>query len=162
PEEGEIEALASYDIQAREPVAATVVGFLLLAVLTTMLFRGTGELQPPGQPVVAKLSEMPRKVDNVLRNHGLLKEGERAVVTEGRRTKDGPVVTDIRIEDAQGAHRYLPLDQWPEELSVKNPENLGFNLLRDHPGTIEIAGVILLMAMLGSVVLSRKQVQIDE
>jgi hypothetical protein len=45
---------------------------------------------------------------------------------------------------------------------VKNPESLGFNLLKDHPGTIEIAGVILLMAMLGSVVLSRKQVQIDE
>jgi hypothetical protein len=35
-------------------------------------------------------------------------------------------------------------------------------LLGEHPGTIEIAGVILLMAMLGSVVLSRKQVQIDE
>jgi Tfp pilus assembly protein PilV len=39
---------------------------------------------------------------------------------------------------------------------------VGFNLLRDHPGSIEIAGVILLMAMLGAVVLSRKQVQLDE
>jgi len=41
-------------------------------------------------------------------------------------------------------------------------EALGFNLLRDHPGAIEIAGIILLMAMLGAVVLSRKQVQLDE
>jgi type II secretory pathway pseudopilin PulG len=47
-------------------------------------------------------------------------------------------------------------------LNVTNGDRLGFNLLRDHPGTIEIAGVILLMAMLGAVVLSRKQVQIDE
>jgi hypothetical protein len=50
----------------------------------------------------------------------------------------------------------------PPSLHVTNPDRVGFNLLRDHPGTIEIAGVILLMAMLGAVVLSRKQVQIDE
>jgi hypothetical protein len=47
-------------------------------------------------------------------------------------------------------------------MDVTNVEALGFNLLRDHPGAIEIAGVILLMAMLGAVVLSRKQVQLDE
>ena len=39
---------------------------------------------------------------------------------------------------------------------------MGFNFLSEHPGTIEIAGVLLLMAMLGAVVLSRKQVQLDE
>lgn len=39
---------------------------------------------------------------------------------------------------------------------------VGRNLLADHPGTIEIAGVILLMAMLGATVLSRRQVEIDE
>ena len=39
---------------------------------------------------------------------------------------------------------------------------LGFNFLSEHPGSIEIAGVLLMMAMLGAVVLSRKQVQLDE
>ena len=39
---------------------------------------------------------------------------------------------------------------------------MAFALIGDKPGAIEIAGVILLMAMLGAVVLSRKQVQLDE
>jgi len=38
PEEDHIEVLTDYDASAREPIAATVVGFLLLAVLTTLLF----------------------------------------------------------------------------------------------------------------------------
>jgi hypothetical protein len=47
-------------------------------------------------------------------------------------------------------------------VKVSNVQSLGFNFLSEHPGTIEIAGVLLLMAMLGAVVLSRKQVQLDE
>ena len=58
--------------------------------------------------------------------------------------------------------REIAKEAWPEELRVRNVEQLGLNLLQDHPGSIEIAGVILLMAMLGAVVLSRRQVQIDE
>ena len=163
PEEGEIEVLTQYDTQAREPVAAAVIGFLFLAVLTTMIFRGTSEIQPPPQVASnALLGEMPRKVDNVLRNHDLLKDGETATVEMSPESKGGEPVPHIRIDDEHGFNRNLPMDQWPEELSVKNTENLGFNLLNDHPGSIEIAGIILLMAMLGSVVLSRKQVQIDE
>ena len=50
----------------------------------------------------------------------------------------------------------------PADLGVDNVEGVAFTLLNDHPGSIEIAGVILLMAMLGAVVLARKQVQIDE
>lgn len=156
PEEGETEALASYDTQAREPIAATVVGFLLLAVLTTMMFRGTQQLPVP-QAVApnALLAEMPRKVENVLRNHRLLKDGGTFALS----TTDPATIT---INNPGETAVVLTQDQWPEELAVKNIESLGFNLLRDHPGSIEIAGVILLMAMLGAVVLSRKQVQIDE
>jgi NADH-quinone oxidoreductase subunit J len=159
PEEGEVEVLAPYDTQAREPIAATVVGFLLLAVLSVMLFRGVDQLPAP-TPVAndALLAHMPRKVDTVLRNHNLLHEGERAVFFS-RTNGAAPV---IEIQDSQGAIRSLPEQDWPPELRVGNIEHLGFNLLRDHPGTIEIAGVILLMAMLGAVVLSRKQVQLDE
>jgi NADH-quinone oxidoreductase subunit J len=158
PEEGEIEVLAQYDTQAREPVAAAVVGFLFLAVLTTMLFRGSAQLPPPGEPMGANLRDMPRKVETVLRNHELMKDGERASVQPAATEAQQAII----ISAQDGTTRTLSRDKWPEELSVKNPESLGFNLLNDHPGTIEIAGVILLMAMLGSVVLSRKQVQIDE
>jgi hypothetical protein len=50
----------------------------------------------------------------------------------------------------------------PADLEVYNVEGIAFTLLNDHPGSIEIAGVILLMAMLGAVVLARKKVEIDE
>jgi len=160
PEEDEIEVLTEYDSSAHEPIAATVVGFVLLAVLTTMLFRGVDHLPvTPVDRTDALLADMPRKVDRVLRNHGLLEDGQTANVIL---TDDGGLEA-VQIAANDGADVYaLPREQWPAELPVKNIEALGFNLLRDHPGTIEIAGVILLMAMLGAVVLSRKQVQLDE
>lgn len=160
PEEGHEEVLAEYDTAAREPVAASVVGFVLLGALTVMMFRGLGSNEGLASARTitepdAVLADVPRKVENVLRNSGVLKEGE-AVVAIGR--AEG----NILIQGADGKERTLPKSEWPENLHVTNAELVGFNLLRDHPGTIEIAGVILLMAMLGAVVLSRKQVQLDE
>lgn len=171
PEEGEVEVLATYDTQAREPAAATVVGFLLLAVLTSMMFKGVDELRVPG-PMAnnSLLTYEPRKVESVFRNHHLLDDGGtvsfvdaagREITAEpGGRLIAAPAAITIYNPGKQ-PHTMIAAD-WPEEMSVKNVEHLGFNLLREHPGTIEIAGVILLMAMLGAVVLSRKQVQMDE
>lgn len=107
--EDQVEVLADYDAVSREPVAATAVGFVLLAVLTTMLFRGVGEIVP-----------MPATLDIAAQLPG----------------------------KAPGA--------------VTNIDKVAFELLAAHPGAIEVAGVILLMAMLGAVVLARKQVQLDE
>ena len=47
-------------------------------------------------------------------------------------------------------------------MATTNVERLGFNLLNDHPGAIEIAGTPLVMEVVGAVVLSRRQVDIDE
>jgi NADH-quinone oxidoreductase subunit J len=163
PEEGEIEVLTQYDTQAREPVAAAVIGFLFLAVLTNMMFKGTGELQQPAPRLANQaLLDMPRKVEHALQNHGVISDTDHVVIDADHRARIDLASGDISVVDAAGTVRIIPRSQWPEDLAALNVENLGFNLLNDHPGTIEIAGVILLMAMLGSVVLSRKQVQIDE
>ena len=74
PEEGHEEVLAEYDTAAREPIAATVVGFVLLGALTVMMFRGlgSGEGMPSAMHVTqpdALLADVPRKVENVLRNN---------------------------------------------------------------------------------------------
>ena len=80
------------------------------------------------------------------------------VVATGR--YDRSVVVKARDRDGvKGSERAVVL---PETISPRNVESVGFNLLAEHPGSIEIAGVILLMAMLGAVVLSRKQVELDE
>jgi NADH-quinone oxidoreductase subunit J len=164
PEEQDVEVLAEYDTTAKEPAAATIVGFMLLALLTVMLFHGTSGLQKPSpmQPD-ALLAEMPRKVEASLRNHGLMASGD-----EIARSADTglPIIDGINgkviVKRADGTWDTITRDRWPSDLRVKNVEGLGFDLLKKHPGTIEIAGVILLMAMLGAVVLSRKQVELDE
>lgn len=163
PEEDEVEVLLEYDTTAREPIAATVAGFVLLAVLTTLIFRGLGDMPPaPRSNTKFLLAEMPRKVESVLNNSGLLKRGEKVAVDKEGQAKIDWNAGTIEVRSDRGETRLIEKDQWPENLTVRNVEALGFSLLRDHPGTIEIAGVILLMAMLGATVLSRKQVQMDD
>lgn len=156
PREDAVDVLAPYDTTAREPIAATVAGFLILAMLTGILFKGIPGLPPPGASTTAGLlADMPVKAERALRSEGLLQSGEKVA---GIDVASGVIL----VEGADGATRRVERGAWPESLRTTNVEGLGFNLLRDHPGTIEIAGVILLMAMLGAVVLSRKQVQLDE
>ena len=50
----------------------------------------------------------------------------------------------------------------PEGLAVTSTESVGFALIAAHPMALELAGVILLMAMVGAVVLARKQVDLSE
>jgi hypothetical protein len=69
-----------------------------------------------------------------------------------------PAMSQVGVTGPDG-ERTLP---WPDELALRNVEGVGFDLLHEHPGSIEIAGVILLMAMLGATVLSRKQVEFEE
>jgi hypothetical protein len=111
----------------------------------------------------ALLADMPRKVESTLRNHGKLGAGDQIAIDEAT----GKPMIDVEkgeivIKMESGLTPTLSRGEWPSDLRVKNVEGLGFDLLRNHPGTIEIAGVILLMAMLGAVVLSRKQVEMDE
>ncbi len=154
PTEDELEGLAEYDLQGREPLAATVVGFVMLAVLSTMIFRGVGQIAPAGSSESGGelVAMMPGRVETVLRREGILQAGEHV------KTLDAGL-RSITLSSGGASTRTVP---WPAALEARNVEGVGLTLIGRHPGTIEIAGVILLMAMLGAVVLSRKQVQLDE
>lgn len=157
PSEDEVDVLADYDVESRSPIVATVAGFVLLAALTSMFFRGSAVMLPPEPPPPdALLAEMPNKVGErrVMRSlgrEGLLEPGDRFVAVN-------PEERAVLLRGVEG-ERVVPL---PAELGVVNVEAIGFDLLNDHPGSIEIAGVILLMAMLGATVLSRKQIEFEE
>jgi NADH-quinone oxidoreductase subunit J len=158
PTEDDAEVLTEYDTTAREPIMATLSGFVLIAALTTLMLRGVPSLEKPA-PVTQQLVErMPGKVERFLRNEKLLQPGEKVAIVDGV-AQINATSKQITLAGADGKTRTIA---WPEGLSMDNPERIGWSLLADHPGTIEIAGVILLMAMLGAVVLSRKQVQLDE
>lgn len=157
PTEEDTDVLAEYDVESRSPMVAAIAGFVLLAALTTMLFRGSAGMEIPARPNPdALLAQMPRKigterVTTALWRAGVLAEGETVVGVH-------PETATVTITGLEGS-RDVPL---PAELTVKNVEAIGFDLLNEHPGSIEIAGVILLMAMLGATVLSRKQVEFEE
>jgi NADH-quinone oxidoreductase subunit J len=162
PSREQIEALTEYDAASREPMAATAVGFLLLALLTTVLFAGAGRLPAPDMQELDEpdrlLAFFPRRVERALRAEGLLERGESLARIEGEYAIDHVGRTVVIVDDV-GQRREVAL---PADLRVTNVEKLGFDLLHEHPGSIEIAGVILLMAMLGAVVLARRRVQLEE
>ncbi len=155
PVEGEEEAVPDYDAVAREPIWAAAVGFVLLATLTTVMFRGADSLPGPeiNNDRGTALASMPLRIQRALRESGAI---ETSATVE---TVDGVAAFDAVTGEVLTSEGPKPL---PEGLEASNVETLGFNLLRDHPMTIEIAGVILLMAMLGATVLARRQVDLDE
>lgn len=168
PAEGEDRNEEEYDTAAREPIAASFVGFLLLATLSTLAFRGTADISKTAA-AVATLHNHPLSTNVTARETALLDDMPRRL--RGELRKMGKAVSDtdevslsddgltLTIKPASGATQTVTLEK---PLMPKNTESVGFDLLRANPGSIEIAGVILLMAMLGAVVLSRKQVELEE
>lgn len=181
PTEDAAEALQDYDKFSREPMIATVAGFVLVATLTTIMARGAGEMSAPlmsQDPNSALLAQLPKKVEKAMQaayepvdprdtsgvRTPLLREGERlARNAKGEYAIDTVNRTAVAVtptdSGGDGPTRVVPL---PADLEVYNVEGVAFTLLNNHPGAIEIAGVILLMAMLGAVVLARKKVEMDE
>jgi NADH-quinone oxidoreductase subunit J len=175
PSAEELDSLAEYDRVAREPLAATVSGFVLLGALSTILAAGSANLKADPEladPGNARLAIMPKKVETILREargaNGapLLKAGESIVrdASTGRWAIDmTPGKGFVKVSGgAGGGERTIGFDQFPAGLKLDNVEGVAFTLIGKHPGAIEIAGVILLMAMLGAVVLARKKVEMDD
>ena len=180
PSEELVEAQPEYDRVAREPVLATVAGFVLLAALSTMLARGVPTLTlDAGAAGSASgsneiLAGLPTRIERALREqHSLDESGgilprerlAREIVPDGAFAAylidpvNRTVVVEVATDAGDGARRTVA---WPADLTLANAEGVGWELIKAHPGAIEIAGVILLMAMLGATILARKQIQIDE
>ena len=66
----------------------------------------------------------------------------------------------VMYRQADGSHGNLLLDK---EMMPENIQRVGLGLiLKFDGGQLELAGIILLMAMFGAVVLARKQIEITE
>lgn len=200
PTQESAELLSEYDRQSRDPVAATLAGFVLLAGLTVLLARGSVGLPSAGALAASsddqKLALVPAQVERTLargrdaQGERLLRPGERLALADelsrdaliaagvvsperwpGVRPQSpgglpayaiNPAEGWLVLAGSDGDRRVLGREAWPADLSLPNTFGVGFALIDEHPGAIEIAGVILLMAMLGAVVLARKKVEMDE
>ena len=170
------EKLDEVDAVAREPMLACGIGFVLVGLITTAMFRGIGDLPPvemsQSQAANSVLAQLPKKVDKILEREGLLEEGWS--VARDHETGLAKIDVDARTieivllgqdshgHDAVSSSRTITADEWPESLAANNLDRLGFNLLNDHPMMIEVAGIILLMAMLGATVLARKHIELED
>jgi NADH-quinone oxidoreductase subunit J len=171
PTADQVEALSEYDRYSREPLVATVVGFMLVAGMTSLMATGVNAAKPSATATVAAdIDQLPHRVESALRSAGLIGENEH-IATEPDTgvpminlvPKDG---SRGNVEIAFGTGRtqtiYTDDPRWPKDLKLSNVEGVGFALIGEHPGSIEVAGVVLLMAMLGAVVLAQKKVELDE
>jgi NADH-quinone oxidoreductase subunit J len=198
-------ALNEYDRVSREPIIATLAGFVLLGGLTTALAVGSAGLTPNAAKMTGEkpLAVMPKKVEKVLREAKLpdgkpvLLAGEKLAMSSDK-VRDTLAAANVIKADQwpsimprnhlgepayaissttgtseagagwlvltndKGELRILTRAQWPEDLYLTNTEGVAFDLIDGHPGAIEIAGVILLMAMIGATVLGRKKVDMDD
>ncbi len=128
---------ADYDRVAREPAAAVVVGFLLLAVLLRVAF-----------PLTDDERVAPRA------------EGADDASIIARHLVDRSVARVAGGADAD--ERYVLHPALHTQDRLDNVERIGLDLFRMHPLGLELAGVILLVALVGAVVIARTRVDDPE
>ena len=120
-----------YDRVAREPVAATLTGFVLLAVLLSIMFQ-------PIRPNPAAADPTDRQL--------ITQDFDRRAVDRlAERLPEGaPAPADIA------------------DPTVHNTERVGLDLFRSHPLGLELAGVILVVALIGAVVIARQRLEVPQ
>ncbi len=165
---------AWYDRTPREPIAAVVLGFVFLAATGDALFGNERSLNWNASPAVAaranmraweRLEDMPQLL--LREASALTAAAGQPQVTRLEPGPDGRVITvdpngltgTISASDANGTKRQLVLDG---TAAPSNARALGHALVAQFPVSLELAGVILLMAMFGAVVLARRQMEMAE
>jgi NADH-quinone oxidoreductase subunit J len=157
---------AEYDVVPREPAAATLVGFVLLAVLSNMIVIGAETMPAPSTAVRAneqawlELEQMPARLQTEVRRAypqfdwppDRNPDGSFIAVAEGRAYVTG------HLEGSSQTQRF----ELPPEAMPENIQRVGWALVAKFPASLELAGVILLMAMVGAVVLARRQIELGE
>lgn len=166
PDPSDPDAQPEYDRNPREPLAGASVGFIMLAMLSYMVSGTLREPAPqpslPDARTVAwdDLAMMPEQLKAIIADER--PEDELADDQEPRLVKIGDRTTALvhyTLADGSDAEPLvLTEDHLPE-----NIQRVGLSLILEFKGgQLELAGVILLMAMFGAVVLARKQIELSE
>lgn len=157
PESEGPEALADYDAVAYEPVGAVAAGFTLLAMILSLMLRGTSG---PGFPSAAIATDTPAefalltgKIERALRESSAIAAGDHIIAID-------PASRSATVErasaDPSSTSIITETIAIPESVTIENVEQLGVSLFTEFPLSLELAGVILMLAMLGAVVLARR------
>ena len=157
----------AYDRFPREPIIAVLIGSALLAVLGSAIFGSAETSRDAGvQSALASrddwmsLNRMPRLLQAEV---SLAAPGARLVAGETYAKSDA---SHLHVINGQPVVRVLlPGATQPSEVilpagaMISNPRAVGLALVEDFPVSLELAGVILMMALFGAVLLARRQVE---
>jgi NADH-quinone oxidoreductase subunit J len=124
-----------YDRFAREPLLAVAAGFLLLALLLNV----TANPQQLQANAAAKAPTDQELSERVLGGRPTLAPGD-----------EGPATVPAGSEQMAAAMSDSP--------KLANIERVGLDLFRSHPLGLELAGVILLVSLIGAVVIAKTRV----
>ena len=172
---GQPETQADYDRTSREPLLAVVMGFVLLGALGSVFFGPAGTEKDP--PPIARTHQVTpwdsaanisgkvdtrreadrREIEARLRNQDVIAENEyvhQVDLAEGQvGVRPGP-----SYEGSIGARtRWVEMDANLLRQFVGNIDHIGLNLFQSHTLGIELAGVILLLSMVGAIVIARQR-----
>ncbi len=148
----------AYDRVAREPFLACFVGFALLAVLSSIIFSSVDPItpRPERDAVTVAIEQMPDRITPVLLAQNAINiDTNHPDLTY--RMEEGALIASIGI----GADERIELTSDLREAianSIGNIDRVGLNLFESHTLGIELAGVILLVSMVGAIVIAKRKV----
>jgi len=176
-----------YDREAREPVLAVLIGFALLGVVGGVLLAPASAdgVALANQPPKERPADL-RRTAAILQKRFDVSEKVRRVQLEsilrqpigddadplmgpdealaGVQVESHRVTLDIRPRGDDGLAaigargRSVALTDAQLAALIYNIDNIGVNLFEGHTLGIELAGVILLLSMVGAIVIARRQV----
>ena len=176
---------AWYDRVPREALSAVFIGFVMLATLSDAYFSAKGQSFIADKMQASefdgtvagwkRLDAMPKLLrvaaeQTLAIEVAMAKDPTAAATTpvaisEVVRNADGSAITmhadtaSIVVKLTDGSTRTLAL---APSMMPENSRQVGVDLVSKFPAGLEIAGVVLLMALFGAVILARKQIELGE
>jgi len=156
-----------YDRTPREPAVAVIVGFFMLMVLSETFIGARAAIPQTTAAEAYKAQE--RRWQALAHMPVLVLESVRRVDPAATEVHAWPGGEYLHLRD--GARLALvsspssPSPQevaMPDDRALTNTRSVGLSLVAEFPVSLELAGVILLMAMFGAVVLARKQIELGD
>jgi NADH-quinone oxidoreductase subunit J len=160
---GHIDDDGDYDRVPREPMAAVLVGFILLGTLAAVVERipNTAVLaessleQKVARQQADALVMMPKHLLNIVKRSDPTAV---SVAVAPNAAIQGSIV-QTQVTQADGTVKNVAVDAAGK---IDNTQMVGLDLVSRYPASLELAGIILLMAMFGAVVLARRQIEFGE
>ena len=169
PDPEEEDTQAFYDRIPREPAAACLVGFIMIASLGSILFNGPAAFpEGPDSEVIRRqsyhtLEQLPQSL------RASIQEVDPDFPVQSLLVISGSDHDYIRFREngqayvlANSPSGQLVSVDLNDDMLPSNTQDIGWALVHIFPVSLELAGIILLLAMFGAVVLSRRQVEIGE